>query len=236
MATDWCGVGYRMIYDRLRNEGLRINHKRVLRLWRSLGLDRKPKRRRTQLRGSRAATALPAAERVNERWAVDFLSDRLENGQPYRIIAVIDVYTRECVAIQAARSMPSWRVVAALDRAAMVRGVPYMITTDNGPELSSKAVTDWAARNQVILRYSRVHTPTDNPFIESFNARLRAECADLWWTVSIEEANQVLAAWRRRYNEERPHRSIGRVPPSRYARTATWITYRAPRERTAVPS
>jgi putative transposase len=235
MASDWCGVGYRMIHDRLRNEGMIVNHKRVLRLWRLLGLDRRSKARRIRV-ARKAVNPLAAAEKANERWAIDFLSDRLENGRPYRILAIIDVYTRECVAIEAARSMPSWRVIAALERAASVRGVPQMITSDNGPELTSHAVTEWAARNDVTVRYSRVHTPTDNPFIESFNARLRAECADLWWTVSIKDANELLADWRHRYNEERPHRSIGRIPPSRYARTATWIAYKSPVLTTAVSS
>jgi putative transposase len=236
MADEWCGVGYRMIHDRLRNEGLQVNHKRVLRLWRELRLDRRTKPRRRRANSRKTVPSLPAAQSANERWAIDFLLDRLENGQPYRIIAVIDVHTRECVAIEAARSMPSWRVIAVLERTASIRGVPQMITSDNGPELTSHAVRDWAGRNAVTIRYSRVHTPTDNPFIESFNARLRAECADLWWTTSIKEANQLLADWRRRYNEQRPHRSIGRIPPSRYARTVPWIVYKAPVVTTAVPS
>lgn len=227
MATEWCAVGYRMIHDRLRNEGWIINHKRVYRVWRSLGLDRKPKQR-TRRRGTPSPSPLAAPQQANERWALDFLSDRLENGQPYRILALIDVFTRECVAIEAARSMPAWRVAAALDRAAMRRGVPQMITIDNGPELTSKTVIDWGHRNQVILRNSRPHTPTDNPFIESFNARLRAECEDLWWTESIKDANEVLNSWRRRYNEKRPHRSIGRIPPATYARAVSWIAYRPP--------
>lgn len=103
-----------------------------------------------------------------------------------------------------------------------------MITTDNGPELTSKAVTVWAITNQVTLRYSRPGTPTDNPFIESFNARLRAECADLWWTDSIADANTLLEQWRHRYNHQRPHRSIGRIPPARFASRAPWINYRPP--------
>lgn len=228
MASDWCGVGYRMIHDRLRQEGICINHKRVLRLWRLLGLERHPKKRRTRLRS--AVVALPSPQRANERWALDFLTDRLENGQPYRILALMDVYTRECIAIVAARSMPAWRVVATVDRACVVRGVPNMITTDNGPELTSKAFTEWGTRNRVSVRYSRPGKPTDNPFIESFNARLRAECADLWWTQSIGEANQLLAMWRDRYNNERPHRSIGRRTPAHYARSVEWIDYRSPVE------
>lgn len=226
MASDWCGIGYRMVHDRLRQAGICVNHKRVLRLWRVLGLQHHPKKRRTRLRS--IAVTLTSPRCANERWALDFLTDRLENGQPYRILAVIDVYTRECIAILAARSMPAWRVVATVDHASVVRGVPNMITTDNGPELTSKAFTEWGSRNQVTLRYSRPGKPTDNPFIESFNARLRAECADLWWTQSISEADQLLARWRDRYNNERPHRSIGRTPPAQFARNVKWIDYRLP--------
>jgi putative transposase len=235
MATEWPGSGYRMIHDRLRARGVMINHKRVLRLWRELALDRRSRRPRRRI-VRHAVPALAPPQRANERWALDFLSDRLENGQPYRILAVIDVHTRECVTIHAARSMPSWRVVRTLDRAAAVRGLPVMITLDNGPELTSKALTDWATANTVVLRYSRPGTPTDNPFIESFNARLRAECADLWWTTSIADANEMLCAWTTRYNDERPHRSLGRLPPKSFAKTTRWTEYRVPIAMDAVPS
>lgn len=177
---------------------------------------------------------LTPTTQVNERWAVDFLSDRLESGQPYRIVALIDVHTRECVAIEAARSMPAWRLVDVIDRAALRRGVPNMITADNGPELTSNALRSWAAANGVVLRYSRPGKPTDNPFIESFNSRLRAECADLWWTQTIKEANQLINDWKKRYNEERSHRSLGRrVTPASFAKTSRWIDFKMPVERVA---
>src|SRR5437867_7214547 len=159
LASEWIGVGYRIVHDRLRAEGMVVNHKRVLRLWRQAGLDRRIKRRRPRIRRD-PVPQLEAAQRANERWALDFLSDRLENGQPYRILAIVDVCTRECLAITAARSMPAWRVVAVLDGLALVRGLPDMITLDNGPELTSKALRIWAAANNVTLRYSRPGTPT----------------------------------------------------------------------------
>ena len=226
LSTEWIGSGYRMIYDVLREQGERVNHKRVLRLWRLQGLNRQSKRRRPRMK--RTASTLAASSRANERWALDFLSDRLENGQPYRMLAVIDVLTRECVALLASRSMTAWRVVKTLDALALIRGVPNMITLDNGPELISEALKHWALTNGVTLRYSRPGTPTDNPFIESFNSRLRAECADLWWTESIPDVNLLLSAWRERYNMKRPHRSIGRIPPSKFAKAAPWIEYKAP--------
>lgn len=233
LATDWCGSGYRMIHDRLRAEGVVVNHKRVLRLWRIAGLDRRVKRKRRRLSGHPKPALSPPA-RANERWAVDFLSDRLENGRPYRILALLDVYTRECVAVVAAAGMPAWRVVNTMDRAATVRGVPHMITMDNGPELTSHSLNQWATANGVTLRFSRPATPTDNPFIESFNARLRAECADLWWTSSIADANEMLTNWKNRYNHERSHGSLKRLTPAQFAKAAQWVDYRPPVEMDAV--
>lgn len=144
------------------------------------------------------------------------------------MLAVIDVFTRECVALLAAHSMTAWRVVKTLDGLALIRGVPKMITLDNGPELISEALEQWALSNGVTLRFSRPGTPTDNPFIESFNSRLRAECADLWWTESVSDANLLLGTWRERYNRKRPHRSIGRIPPSKFAKATPWIEYKPP--------
>lgn len=232
LAHEWPGSGYRMIHDRLRASGVVINHKRVLRLWHQAGLDRRPRNRRRRQRRSEIDALIPTA-RVNERWALDFLADRLENGQPYRIVAVIDVHSRECVAIEAARSIPAWRLVNVIDRAAALRGVPNMITVDNGPELTSTALKSWAAANDVTLRYSRPGKPTDNPFIESFNSRLRAECADLWWTQTIKEANELINEWKNRYNQERPHRSLGRATPASFAKTSRWTDYKPPVERVA---
>lgn len=232
LAYEWPGSGYRMIHDRLRTSGVVINHKRVLRLWHQAGLDRRPKNRRRRQRRSEIDVLTPTSQ-VNERWALDFLSDRLESGQPYRIVAVMDVHSRECVAIEAARSITAWRLVDVIDRAAARRGVPNMITVDNGPELTSNALRSWAAANGVVLRYSRPGKPTDNPFIESFNSRLRAECADLWWTQTIKEANELINDWKKRYNEDRTHRSLGRVTPASFAKTSQWIDFKLPVDRVA---
>ena len=168
------------------------------------------------------------ATHANERWALDFLADSLSNGKQYRILAVIDVVTRECIALSASRSMPATRVVTALERIALLRGVPRTITVDNGPELVSRHLRTWAARNEVKLSYSRPGTPTDNPFIESFNGRLRAECSELWYIDSVEEAQSVLDAWRRHYNQVRGHGSLKRQTPNGFAAATTWIDYRPP--------
>jgi len=225
LADEWRGSGYRVIGDRLRAGGLVINDKRVERIWREAGLTAtKVKRSRN---GPRRAPQLANASAANERWALDFLSDRLENGHAYRMLAVIDVFTRECLAIDLARSMPASRVVKTLERIAAVRGLPLMFTTDNGPEFISATLDRWAQTNGVQHSKSRPGTPTDNPFIESFNARLRAECVDLWWTESILEGQAAVNLWRRRYNDERPHGSLGRLTPTRFAETAPWVYFRA---------
>lgn len=223
-------AGYRTILDRLRDRGLRVNHKRIERLWHEHGLGRPRKTGGRQQRRRIDGSELPKATRANERWAVDFLADRLENGTSYRILAVVDVMTRECLGLFASRSMPASRVVAAFERIALLRGVPTMITMDNGPELISHLLRNWAQTNGVILRYSRPGTPTDNPFIESFNARLRSECSELWWIERIDEAQDVLDRWRREYNEVRRHGSLRRQTPKVFAADAPWIDYRPPVE------
>lgn len=215
LATEWPGVGYRVIHFRLREEGERVNHKRVLRLWRQI---ERPKRRMRRARmAASVVAALAQPQRNNERWALDFLSDRLADGRTYRILAVIDVYTRLCLALTAARSMPAVAVVRCLHQLVKTHGAPSMVTVDNGPELVSKAMSEWATQNNVVLRFSRPGTPTDNPFIESFNARVRAECTDIWWTDTIAEADAALHAWRHRYNTQRPHGALGGLPPARFA-------------------
>lgn len=224
LAEEWRGSGYRVIGDRLRAGGLVINDKRVERIWREAGLKAiKVKRSR---KGPARAPQLAQASAANERWALDFLSDRLENGHAYRMLAVIDVFTRECLAIDLARSMPASRVVSTLDRIGAVRGLPQMLTTDNGPEFISTTVDRWARANEVQHSKSRPGTPTDNPFIESFNARLRAECVDLWWTETIREGQAAVDLWRRRYNDQRPHGSLRRLTPTGFAQTAPWIAFR----------
>lgn len=231
LAGEWSGSGYRRIIDQLHAEGVLVNHKRVERLWREAGLAIKKRKKRRLLVS--LVQRLEKATKANERWALDFLSDRLENGATYRILAIIDVFTRECVAIDVARSMPAMRVVQVLERTATLRGLPSMLTTDNGPEFISTALARWGADNEVALWKSRPGTPTDNPFIESFNARLRAECVDLISIESIVEARWVLEQWRQRFNEQRGHGALGRLTPASFAKTAPWIDYRAPIARTA---
>ena len=201
-----------------------INRKRVARIYREygLGVTRKAKTYK-RIRGSEPAEQ---ATRANESWAMDFLADRLENGHKYRIFSLLDRHTRECLALEARRSMPAQRVVEFLDGVAAVRGLPDRIRIDNGPEFISHALRQWAERNGVRLEFIEPGRPMQNGHIESFNGRLRAECADLWWTETLSEAQTALDEWRCRYNERRDHSSLGDVTPIAYAKMAEWVPFR----------
>jgi putative transposase len=226
LADEWRGSGYRTITDQLLAAGWVVNKKRVERVWREQAMGKAGRVRRLRV-ASTQPRLLPAADAVNQRWALDFVADRLSDGKPYRMLAVIDVYSRECLALVAAQSLPASKVIKILELIASTRGLPDMITTDNGPEFISKELERWCAVNQVEHWRSRPGTPTDNPFIESFNARLRSECGDLWWNDTISEAQAALTAWRHRYNQKRGHSSLGRRTPESFAKDSRWVSFRA---------
>jgi putative transposase len=205
-----------------------VNHKRVERLVRLHGLGAKKKTKRIR---SRLETSAPIeVTRVNEGWSMDFLSDRLDSGLSYRILAVIDRRSRECIGLEPARAMTARRVVEILDRIAAERGLPVSIRVDNGPEFDSHALREWATKNGVQLEFITPGRPTENGHIESFNGRLRQECVGLWWVESLTDARDVLGEWKDRYNNERTHSAIGTTPAS-YAASAPRVAYRAPGSR-----
>ncbi len=208
--------GYRQLCVLLRREGWRVNLKRVYRLYRDEGLSlrrSRPKRRRSA--SQRVAVPLPT--RPNERWAVDFMHDTLEGGRAIRVFTVLDVFSRECVALVAGRLFRGEDVVRLLSAAGAERGqVPGRISVDNGTEFTSKALDAWAYWNGVQLDFSRPGKPSDNPFIESFNASVRRECLSQHWFLSLEDAQQTLTTWRTDYNNERPHTALGRLTPAHF--------------------
>ena len=210
VAAKWRGCGYRRTYDELRKNGTIINHKKVERLFRVFELGVRGKRKRLPLKARKAER--PAITMKNELWAMDFVSDRLENRIAYRMLTLIDLHTRECLAIEARRSLTARNVVAVLDRIAAVQGVPDSIRIDNGPEFISHALKSWAANNQVHLEFIEPGRPTQNAHIESFNGTLRAECIDLWWMETMSDVRKEVEAWRRRYNTERTHFVIKNTP------------------------
>jgi len=207
--------GYRRLAWQLRREGLAVNDKRIYRLYRSEGLQvRKAKRKRFAAQHRPTRSALRSA---NERWAMDFLEDSLRWGRKLRTLSVLDEYTRECPAIEVDTSLPAERVVRLLDRLAQERAIPRELQVDNGPEYTSQALELWAYRHGVKLVFNRPGKPTDNPFIESYHGKFRGECLNMHWFLSVQDARQIIEAWRQEYNKERPHSSLGMLTPAEFA-------------------
>jgi putative transposase len=210
--------GYRRLHVLLRREGWRVNHKRVYRLYREEGLGIRAKRRKKRVSGPRVPP--PPAKRPQERWSLDFLTDGLVDGRRFRVLTIVDNVSRVSPAIEVGVSLTGERVVATLERLKQIAGRPARIAVDNGPEFVSKALDAWAYRNGVQLEFSRPGKPTDNAFAESFNGRFRDECLDQHWFASLEEARQVIEAWRVEYNTDRPHRALQQQTPAAWE--AAW--------------
>jgi putative transposase len=210
--------GYRRLHTLLRREGWSVNHKRVYRLYRLEGLSVRSKVHKKRVSALRPL--LPTAQAPNEQWSMDFMSDSLASGQHFRLLTLVDNMSRESPAIEVDRSLTGQRVVAVLERAAARYGLPKILQVDNGPEFTSQALDAWAHHHGIKLAFSRPGTPTDNPFIEAFNGRVRQECLDQQWFYSLEEARECLEEWRRDYNTVRPHTALGNQTPATYA--AAW--------------
>jgi len=218
LAVECPRYGYRMMTDRIRWEGLRVNHKRVYRVYREEGLQL-PKRRRKRLRSVRREPLKPA-EAINVRWSMDFVSDALADGRKFRVLNVLDEFSRVCLAIEVNTSLPGSVVTRVLDEIAAERGYPAVVVVDNGPEFRGREMDNWACRHGVRLHFIDPGKPMQNAFVESFNDKFRGECLNSHWFMGIGEARERIAAWREEYNERRPHRSLGRIPPAEYARRA----------------
>jgi putative transposase len=208
--------GYLRIHVLLRREGWKINLKRVYRLYteENLQMRRKAPHRHVS---SKRRIARPAATRANETWSMDFMSDSLGDGRKLRVLTIVDNFTRESLASEVSQRISGHDVARVLTRISVGRGMPRTIRVDNGPEFISRALDQWAYLNKVELDFSRPGKPTDNALIESFNGRLREECLNQNWFVSLEDARRVVEAWRREYNEERPHGSLGNLAPGEFA-------------------
>jgi putative transposase len=195
-----------------------VNHKKVYRLYKQEGLALRRKRRRRKVPGElRGATLTEVPARPNVGWALDFVSDSLASGRKIRVLPVIDVCTREALVCETDFSLPARRVTAVLTRLAVERGLPEWIRLDNGPELISKELEAWAAKNKVELRHIQPGKPVQNAFAESFNGRLRDECLNESVFSSLWDARMTIEAFRVDYNDERPHSSLGYLTPSEYA-------------------
>ena len=207
--------GYRRLWVLLRREGWQINVKRVYRLYTEEGLAVRTRKRRK--RPSHVRLVLPPAEAPNERWSMDFVTDRMENGRQFRILTIVDHFSRECPLMEAGVSMTGKRVARALERLSLDHPLPRVISVDNGSEFYSQAMDSWAYRRGVQLEFIRPGRPVENAFIESFNGRLRDECLNDQLYFSIEDVRRKLEAWRIDYNTNRPHSSLGDMSPREYA-------------------
>jgi len=198
----------------LRREGLVLNHKRTERIYRQENLSiRRKKRKKTT---SELRIQVPDAQRPNQHWAMDFMSDALFNGRKIRLLTLIDEYSRECLAIEVDTSINGVRVTNVLNRVATLRSLPDMIKVDNGPEFISKAMDAWAYQRQIHLQFSRPGKPVDNRFIESFNGRFRDECLNDNWFMSLKDSREIVETWRMDYNSARPHSSLDDLTPNEF--------------------
>lgn len=217
LATAKPRWGYQQLHVLLRREGHVVNHKKVLRLYREEGLAVTRRRRKKHVAVARVPLPTPTGR--TERWSMDFVSDALADGRPFRCFTLVDDFTRECPAIEVAQSLPAWRVIHVLERVAAERGLPRSIVCDNGPEFAGRAMDRWAYEHGVALQFIRPGRPVENAFCESFNGKLRDECLSANWFASLADAQRAIEQWRVEYNEERPHKNLGRRTPAEFTRS-----------------
>jgi putative transposase len=206
--------GYRRLHAVLAGRGQPVSVMRLYRLYREEGLAvRRLKRKRL----SRAAVSQVLHVRPNQEWALDFVSDTISTGRSIRILTIVDVFTRECLELEVDTSLSSRRVTRTLDRIIEQRGVPDVIRCDNGPELTSRHMLGWCEERKIHLVHIQPGKPMQNGHIESFNGRFREECLNASWFRTLTDAKQKIAFWRKEYNSERPHSSLGYRTPNQFA-------------------
>lgn len=211
LAGRWKRFGYRRLHVLLKRHGYRINVKRTYRLYSKAGLG--IRRKRKKLPSEQRGRPEPAANIPNTRWAMDFVSDRLKTGRRVRILTVLDESSRECLACIADTSLTGQRVARILDQLVETNGRPKEILTDNGPEFTSNAMSEWTYRQEIRHRFIDPGRPIQNSHIESFNGKLRDEFLNEHWFASLEELQRKMELWRNEYNFIRPHSALGNMPP-----------------------
>ena len=203
--------GYRRLGVLLAREGMTMNPKKLYRLYREEGLSVRRRRGRKRATGTRAPMTIPQAP--NQRWSLDFVADVLSWGRRFRVLAVVDDFTREALALVADTSIGGLRVTRELDTLILHRGRPAMIVSDNGTELTSRAVLDWTNRTTVEWHYIAPGKPVQNAFVESFIGKFRDECLNEEIFTSLAEARAVIERWQCDYNQVRPHSAHGGLTP-----------------------
>ncbi len=214
LAEERVRWGYRRLHVLLRREGVQANHKAVYRLYREEGL---AVRRRKRKRVSVARRPMVLPRRINERWSVDYMSDVLRGGRRIRIFNVVDDLSHEALASEVDTSLPARRVIQVLEEIALERGYPERIVCDNGPEFRSQAFDAWAYEHGVVLDFIQPGKPVQNPFVESFNGKMRDECLNIHWFADLADARNRINDWREDYTQVRPHSSLGNRTPGEFA-------------------
>ena len=225
LATRYGRYGYRRITALLLEKGWIVNHKRVERIWRREGLKvpkKQPKRGRLWLNDGSCIRLRP--EHKDHVWSYDFVASRTADGRAFKILTILDEYTRECPAILVGRRLTSEDVIDQLFNLFVLRGIPKHIRSDNGPEFTAKAIRKWLARIGVKALFIEPGSPWENGYIESFNGKLRDELLNREIFTTLTEAKVLIAGWRREYNQVRPHSSLGYRPPAPEAKIPVTLT------------
>jgi putative transposase len=221
--------GYRRAHAQLGEQGWAVNRKRVQRIWREEGLRVPPRRRKRQRLGE---STVPAdrlrAQRPGHVWAIDFQFDQAVNGRAIKLLNIVDEFTREALAMEVATSITAEDTVRVLDRLARERGAPEHVRCDNGPELTAHALRDWCRFSRAETAFIEPGAPWQNPFVESFNGRVRDELLDVEQFSGLAEARVVIADWRDDYNHHRPHSALRMLAPATFA--AAWAPESVPDE------
>lgn len=219
LAYDRPRFGYPRLHELLRREGWLINHKRTERIYseEKLGIDRKKKKKRASM----VRIEPEPARGMNEIWAMDFVQDKLWHKRCFRVLTVIDVFTKECLELKVAPSIGGEMVALVLDRLIGYHGKPKVIRTDNGSEFISKAVDAWAYRNGIKQDFINPGKPIENCYIESFNGKFRDECLNQHYFTSLNEAREIIEMWREDYNKVRPHQALGNLTPESFKEKLT---------------
>ena len=207
--------GYRRVHDLLRRDFPGVNHKRVYRLYREANLA--VRKRKKSKRPLNERVPLQLAKAVNEVWSMDFVSDSLSNGRRLKYLTVADDFSHECVDIAVDFGISGEYVTRLLDRAAVFRGYPDMVRTDNGPEFTSRVFMAWAQTHGIRHILIQPGRPMQNGYIESFNGKFRDEHLNESWFETLQQARNAASIWKQDYNQVRPHSSVGRIPPAEFA-------------------
>jgi putative transposase len=215
LASQRRRFGYRRLGLLLARAGIRLNHKKLYRLYKEERLTVRRRGGRKRALGTRAPMTIPQG--ANLRWSIDFVADTLAAGRRFRILTLVDDFTRECLSLVVDTSLTGLRVARELDRIAQLRGYPCMLVSDNGTELTSNAILAWQQEHAVEWHYIAPGKPMQNGFVESFNGRLRDECLNEHVFANLSEARRIIEDWRIDYNTNRPHTSLNGLTPTEFA-------------------